>query len=86
MFTPEINGELFSYPMGFSQAVISPSLEDPFNHGRIYSVGYVYRNTETGREVVCQYKRTEEYNEGFQRVLHRLACIVCPLEQSELYM
>jgi hypothetical protein len=86
MFTPEINGELFSYPMGFSQAVISPSLEDPFNRGRIYSVAYIYCDTETGREVVCQYKRTEEYNEGFQRVIHRLACILCPLEQSELYV
>ena len=82
MFTPEINGEIFSYPVGFSQAIISPSLEDPFNSGRIYSVGYVYRNTDTTREVIRQYNRTEEYSEGFHHVVHRLACTLCPLEQD----
>jgi hypothetical protein len=78
-FTPEARGEVLSFPIGFSQAVISPSFERPFQSGKIYSVGYAYSHT---RKVVRQYYKTVEYNDGFHGILATLACDLCPLTQA----
>lgn len=79
-FTLDTHDDLVSFPTGFSKALIAPSLESPLKTGKIHSMGYVISDT---RQIVCQYYRTEEYNEGFRCILHKLACEICPLIQDQ---